>query len=405
MLDVARPCRAVATAAVSLLLVAGVASPNAWASYAGRNGLLFGFGSGGFASMTPAGTWLARSHAALPPLITAAPQFSADGVHIVFGGDQQTDVGLVPRIYVARWNGTKLHRLGVRGLFPTWSPSGRALYFGRGVKPLEPAVWSIHSDGTDAHRLFSLPGLEVGGPLRMSPDGHWLAFPAAPTGQSGSIWLVHRNGQGLHPLPLPEHSDLADFDWSPGGSSLIFSRTIRDASGDLISSELSINADGSGLRRIVQGVSGIYAPRGDEIFYSGTWPFQLVDATGGNPRRIPFPNGTTDSNRPTILAWQPIRTEQRSSLSVHVRRIDRWTFRVTGRVGPVSERWQRIVVVGQMGSGPNDISRHQVLTTKGGYSTWLPDDHPHKRGTCAVKVRFLGDAVSRPVTKSKRFAC
>lgn len=398
--------RSRAIAAALLVLLIGIVPTDAWGSDPGRNGLLFGFGGNGFASMTPSGAWLAQSRARLPRLITAAPQFSADGVHIVFGGDEQTDVGLVPRIYVARWNGTRLHRLGVRGMFPTWSTSGRVLYFGRGgPQPLEPAVWSIRADGRDAHRLFSLPGLEVGGPLRMSPDGRWLAFPAAPRGEGGSIWLVHRNGTQLHSLHLPEHSDLADFDWSPDGSRLIFSRTTRDAGGNLVSDELAIDVDGSGFRRIVRGVSGIYAPQGDEIFYTGTWPFQLVDATGAHPRRIPFPSGGTFASRPNIVAWQPITTEQRSSVSIHIRRIDRWTFQVTGRVGPVSERWQRIVVVGDMGSGPNDVSRHEVLTKRRGYSTWLPDNHPDRRGTCRVRVRFLGDAVSLPRSRSMRFPC
>jgi hypothetical protein len=113
----------------------------------------------------------------------------------------------------------------------------------------------------------------------------------------------------------------------------------------------------------------------------------------------------TLANRPTLLAWQPITTHRPSMLSIRVHRIDRWTFRVTGQVSPVSERWQRIVVVGVMGIRDQDVSRHEILTKQRGYTTWLPDVHPNRRGSCTAQVRFLGGAVSLPVTKRKRFAC
>ncbi|MGH9486783.1 MAG: winged helix-turn-helix domain-containing protein [Terriglobales bacterium] len=66
--------------------------------------------------------------------------------------------------------------------------------------------------GADFHPAFP----------RWSPDGRWIAFTGARTGQTGMVYLVPSGGGTVQPLPLS--GLVQDVDWSPRGRRLVVSR-------------------------------------------------------------------------------------------------------------------------------------------------------------------------------------
>jgi Tol biopolymer transport system component len=77
---------------------------------------------------------------------------------------------------------------------PAWSPDGRLIAFGRGLRGPSWAslgIWTIRPNGRNLHRVVA-----QGGSPAFSPDGRWLAFVAERNGNQ-ELYKARANGSGL----------------------------------------------------------------------------------------------------------------------------------------------------------------------------------------------------------------
>jgi Tol biopolymer transport system component len=162
---------------------------------------------------------------------------------------------------------------------PTVSPDGQSI-----------AVPSFNSAGSTGIYLFDRFGKgrdlliarsNFDGSPAWSPDGTRIAFRSAfpgPTGNHDRIYIVNRDGTGLHQL-TPETTNYTTDDgpsWSPDGAQLVFSR---------FNEVYMINADGTGLTATgAFGHHPAWSPDGAHIAFegfqsSGTAEIYVMDRT------------------------------------------------------------------------------------------------------------------------------
>jgi Tol biopolymer transport system component len=191
-----------------------------------------------------------------------SPSWSPDGLYVAF--DRQCTEFCPSWIWVARWDGEDLHQLtGVSSderhgdRDPSWSPDGQQIVFSRdrtihvmnadgsGIRPLtegaDDDVWEsfpdwspdggkivfirgralmlMNADGTGLVRLAHCrPFCSV---PRWSPDGSEVLF-----GNIRNLAIIGRDGSDLRFLfdcPTEDCPDFAGADWSPDGSTIVYS--------------------------------------------------------------------------------------------------------------------------------------------------------------------------------------
>ena len=180
------------------------------------------------------------------------PAWSADGSHIAY---ESTDQGRF-HLFVMNQDGSDQHLISPNpsSTFddwqPAWSPDGTQIAFAS-TRPFGSAwhVWVMNADGTN---LRVLPGDLTQSPV-WSPDGSRIAGSAG----SGSLFIVNADGTGEQALTSPAANQYDEVpDWSPDGTSLVFSeRTLNGPS-----ALFSIGADGSGEHQLTSGAFSDYAP-------------------------------------------------------------------------------------------------------------------------------------------------
>ena len=114
---------------------------------------------------------------------------------------------------------------------PSWSPSGSSIAFVRTVDS-ESAIYVVHPDGTDLHRVVGFYGPPAGttGEPAWSPDGTKIAYSNAvhTTGRWGGQELFLVNADGSDERQLTELAPRATSDaaptWSPDGDQVVFRR-------------------------------------------------------------------------------------------------------------------------------------------------------------------------------------
>ena len=126
-------------------------------------------------------------------------------------------------------------------------------------------------DGSNVVRIGSVQGMGVD---IWSPDGSKVAFvkcPEAPSSNS-ELHVVNADGSGEvnvsnHPSPdviaCGTAAPNGGFDWSPDGTRLVFS-SARDPGGLYV-----VNADGSGLAFLADGIQPSWSPDGESIAFMG----------------------------------------------------------------------------------------------------------------------------------------
>jgi hypothetical protein len=175
-----------------------------------------------------------------------------------------------PHIYRIEPDGSGLVDLTLDGsaVSGDWSPDLSRIVF---VAPQagEPGVYVMDADGTDRVRLAG------GGSPVWSPDGSLIAFVA-----EGGVTVMNADGSDARAL-----ADGVDPAWSPDGTRLAFSRVRCVA--DICGSDLYVmNADGSGVRQVVQGSpfdttdEPAWSPDGSRIVFTRRCCFLGGEANG-----------------------------------------------------------------------------------------------------------------------------
>jgi Tol biopolymer transport system component len=229
------------------------------------------------------------------------PKFSPDGTKIVFRAASSPEDA--PEIWIMNRDGTEKTNLtrtpGGTEWSPTWSPNGRNIIFscgssvagavgndlcimnpdgsGRRYLMRDPntseeyptfalsgrsfayisyggtsdfEIWSADADGTNRRRLSASPRAADEWPA-WSPDGRHIAWMRRAS--TGDIWLMDPDGahkRNLTSTPLLDEQFPA---WLPDGRlSFVRGNGRREASYAL----WTINADGSGPRKLIERVSG-----------------------------------------------------------------------------------------------------------------------------------------------------
>jgi len=190
---------------------------------------------------------------------------------------------------------------------PVVSPDGHSVAVAVGFGP--GGIWN-GTDGIYILDCFGKTRTKVAGRSSLdgtpawSPDGTKLAFRSespGPWGAYGRIWVVGRDGSGLHQL-TPENADTTDYTfddsptWSPDGTQVLYSHN-----GKL----WLINADGTAPTSL--GISGMYpawSPDGSKIAFTweanGTYAVFIADRDGTNVRQVTQPIQQDDFAR-----WSP----------------------------------------------------------------------------------------------------
>jgi Tol biopolymer transport system component len=140
-----------------------------------------------------------------------------------------------------------------------YSPDGtRLVYRHVGIAPPESVgLYVLKTNGTGTRKIAPC----CPSPGSWSPQGNDIVFSSTEPGfrLHSTIWVVHSNGRGLHPVPIPrsfcggptadpDARGCADPVWSPDGKKILFRLTTPGfgEGGDLY----TINADGTGLTQV-----------------------------------------------------------------------------------------------------------------------------------------------------------
>jgi TolB protein len=227
--------------------------------------------------------------------IDGLPVWSPDGRKIAFAG-----------IYVMDADGSDRRQLTQGGASPLWSPDGKRIAFLRGNPPptrrsccriRSTDVYVVNSDGSRL-RLVKRYAWPTG--LAWSPDGRKLAFVSRLDGNP-EIYTINADGSGQRRLTRTAASEAAPA-WSPDGREIAF---VRKRPG--VSEELYVmNADGSRQRRLSRsGVQPVWSPDGQFIAFTSARDYNrevyVVNANGTGERNL-SQNPRGDEGWP---AWEP----------------------------------------------------------------------------------------------------
>jgi hypothetical protein len=226
------------------------------------------------------------------------PAVSPDGKLVAF---VDFDAGSELKLMTA--DGSTVVDLGVQGTYPAWSPNGARIAYATGL-----GIGVVGDFGNVT--LIPLPFGSTSGRLAWSPDGTTIAFAYRFPGHTDyDIATVAADGRGaiteLTTSPVDDH----DPAWSPTGDRIAFDRgpvagSITD--GDLFAmdangSNETLLVDGDASHVVTFGVD--WSPDGSTILFSrfdnGNTDLFTIPASGGvSPTQL-----TTDGNRDEIAAW------------------------------------------------------------------------------------------------------
>ncbi|MBC7250112.1 MAG: PD40 domain-containing protein [Anaerolineae bacterium] len=224
----------------------------------------------------------------------------------------------IPDIYIANADGSDQTLLIRQGQSPQWSPDGRLIAFAC----LREGKWDlciVNADGSGEKRLTDDEKCEHD--ITWSPDGQRIAFvkvtgnlelePNCAATEAGTkdVYVIDVNKGDSVRLTNTPGVDEYSLNWEPGRQRLLFSAYDYEAE---ISAMYLVNADGSGLERLVdcqEASYGQWSPDGQRILYrrtnsgleSGLYVMNINADGGVNGTEVLF----LSPDPPWHFAWSP----------------------------------------------------------------------------------------------------
>lgn len=205
--------------------------------------------------------------------------------------------------------------------YPSWSPDGTKIAFGRYSGPDgRRDIWTINADGSGLQRVTTIFGEDFN--PTWSPDGTRIAFSTNWDGNA-EIYVVNADGTGL--LNLTNNVENQDTmpAWSPGGTQIAYvARTTNNFPNPFYIHVM--NADGTGQTALPSTLGGHgpqWSPDGTKIAYtesntcSPSCPTQIhtVDPDGTNDQVVTsgdwhVPHWSPDGTKFVVRRGQSIGT-------------------------------------------------------------------------------------------------
>ncbi|HVP12008.1 MAG TPA: hypothetical protein VMV94_12575 [Phycisphaerae bacterium] len=227
----------------------------------------------------------------LPAARNTEPAWSPDKTLIAFVSDRDGNA----EIYTMNRDGTNVVRLTDytgTDISPSFSPDGSRIAFISYRSGRNRSVFTMRTDGSDVVQVTDNPGTDAT-PV-WSPDSRSILFTSnfETADHSSRLYIVGADGSNQHRL-TSDTVDEAEPDWHPGTSRIVYERS--DAQGG--SQIYSVNADGSGLVRLTDGLPehegwhATWSPDGTRIAF--------VSGRDGNPQLYVMTSEGTDVMRIT----------------------------------------------------------------------------------------------------------
>lgn len=208
------------------------------------------------------------------------PIFSPDGERILFSHDPPDDpcglgVGSCVDLYVVNADGTGLTRLTHDGISwaGRWSPDGSEIVFNQISLPTRQTnvVTTMRADGTGERTHLSSPFFDTGFAY-YTPDARSLIFYSQTGGLVSAAWVMESNGERKRRL-TPAWLEAGPADISPDGKEVVMGSQINT---DLPSSAYTVNVRSRQLRRLTyppgnaSDLPGGYSPDGRKIVFTSS---------------------------------------------------------------------------------------------------------------------------------------
>jgi Tol biopolymer transport system component len=213
---------AVAVAGLAVVGLVGIGGP-ALAAFPGANGRIvfdtaFSHRPQIF-TIRPDGTGLRQLTHVPKGHAASSPEFSPDGVRVVFTIDGQ--------IWVMNADGSAQRQLtnqaGFQNQQPSWSPDGRKIVFSHCAVLSGFTLFCdldvMNADGSGLKKL--LGGNWINQVPEYSPNGHRIAFASDRGGYISAVWVMNASGGGVKRLTDP-NLEAGNPDWSPDGARIVF---------------------------------------------------------------------------------------------------------------------------------------------------------------------------------------
>jgi|GEM_PF-3580391 Tol biopolymer transport system component len=241
-----------------------------------------------------------------PQLPTPRPAATVDNGQIAYVRRAEKDT-----ITLVDPGGANLSPL-IEGSDPAWSPDGRTLAFVTSASDEKPSISTVSADGSDLTPVFQFQGQPGSiGPQAWSPDGSQLVF-----GSFDGIYVMNVDGTGVRRVARYEGEHACydvDPSWSPDGSTIVFAVLCEGGNEGL----WTVAVDGSNLRQLIGGEyevdeyrSPVWSPDGTKVAFVKTdWTLddpikqatiQMVNADGSGLTRLVTGVGFDRS-----FAWSP----------------------------------------------------------------------------------------------------